>query len=198
MRRILTLLAFVGSLSFAIGEKAEGSSNVSLAWNPSPSQNVAGYEVYYGTSSGNYYTAVPVSTVTNVTIRGLTTGTTYYFAAVSYNSAGTESAYSPEVSGVAGATNSSTTSTNTGTSTNTSGGTGTNAAALLTPLASTSKNAAQFGFSVAGQAGTYIVQGSTDLVHWVTLQTNVSPFNFVDSNANQFPRRFYRTGYLHN
>ena len=39
----------------------------------------------------------------------------------------------------------------------------------------------------------YVVQASTDLVNWVSIQTNTSPFTFVDTNASKFSRRFYRT-----
>jgi hypothetical protein len=39
----------------------------------------------------------------------------------------------------------------------------------------------------------YVVQASTDLVNWVSIQTNTSPFTFVDTNASQFKKRFYRT-----
>ena len=41
----------------------------------------------------------------------------------------------------------------------------------------------------------WYVQASTDLVHWVALNTNVAPSNImflVDSNAANFPARFYR------
>ncbi|MDB6066807.1 MAG: hypothetical protein JWR26_3015 [Pedosphaera sp.] len=47
--------------------------------------------------------------------------------------------------------------------------------------------------SVAGKS--YVFQGSTDLVNWVSLGTNVAPSNitvFMDSTATNFPTRFYR------
>jgi hypothetical protein len=47
--------------------------------------------------------------------------------------------------------------------------------------------------SVAGQS--YVFQSSTDLVHWVNLSTNVAPSNtvfYLDTNAANFPRQFYR------
>lgn len=47
--------------------------------------------------------------------------------------------------------------------------------------------------SVAGQS--YVFQGSTDLVHWVSLNTNVAPSNmtmYLDIDATNFPVRFYR------
>jgi len=67
------------------------------------------------------------------------------------------------------------------------------AAANLTPTVHAS---GQFGLTVAGVPGyPYVVQASTDLVNWVSLQTNTAPFTFVDANAGQFSRRFYRSIY---
>jgi hypothetical protein len=176
MRGILILFTFIGSLSFAMCANSQVLGSATISWSSSPSSNVAGYDVYYGTSSGNYVSAVPVSNVTNVTIRGLISGVKYYFAAVAYDNSGNLSALSPEISGTVG-----------------SSGT---AATLTSALASP---AGRFGFTVAGASGSqYIVQASTDLVNWVSLQTNISPFNFVDSNASQFKHRFYRTAYLSN
>lgn len=67
------------------------------------------------------------------------------------------------------------------------------AATLSTP-AYTVNN--QFQFTVTGSAGSnYVVQVATNLsapTTWVSLFTNASPFTFVDSNAQNFPQRFYR------
>lgn len=52
-----------------------------------------------------------------------------------------------------------------------------------------------FQFGVTGQLGAnYVIQGTTNLspANWIPLQTNVSPFTFYDSNAVDFPQRFYR------
>lgn len=179
MRGILTLFTLAGSLLFALGAKAQGVASITLEWNPSPSSNVAGYDVFYGTNSGNYNTAVPIenSTATNVTVKGLIPGVTYYFAAAAFDNSGNISAYSPEISAVAGATSP--------------------VVPTMTSIVNSLKSNGQFGFSVSVNAGSQcIVQASTDLVHWVTLQTNLSSFNFVDSNASQFSHRFYRTAYL--
>jgi Fibronectin type III domain len=175
MRGILILFILTGSLFFATGANSQvmGNGSATISWTPSSSSSVAGYDIYYGTSSGNYQWAVSIDNpnATNVTIRGLANGTTYYFAATSYDSAGTQSGYSPEISGVVGST--------------------TPTAIMLTSLATAP---GQYGFSVAGAANTqYIVQASTDLVHWLALQTNTGSFSFVDSNTAQFPQRFYRT-----
>ena len=43
---------------------------------------------------------------------------------------------------------------------------------------------------------TYTIQSSTNLVNWISLQTNVSPFVFTDTNSRSYARRFYRTLYL--
>jgi hypothetical protein len=52
----------------------------------------------------------------------------------------------------------------------------------------------QFQLTVAGLPGyNYIVQASTNLTVWTPLQTNPAPFLFLDTNAWQYPRRFYRT-----
>jgi hypothetical protein len=51
--------------------------------------------------------------------------------------------------------------------------------------------------TVAGQR--YLFQAATDLVHWVTLSTNVAPSNLmfmVDPAISNFPARFYRAAQL--
>jgi hypothetical protein len=54
--------------------------------------------------------------------------------------------------------------------------------------------AGQFSFNVSGVANQqYIVQASTNLADWVSVQTNTAPFTFVDASAGQFSQRFYRT-----
>ena len=53
-----------------------------------------------------------------------------------------------------------------------------------------------FHLQAAGMAGgSYIFQGSTDLLNWVSLSTNLAPtplFNFLDPQATNFTHRFYR------
>ena len=83
-------------------------AEATLTWTP-PTQNtdgsaltdLAGYRIYYGTASGTY-TLGPIDvadpTAVEYVVTGLNNDTTYYFVATSYNSAGTESAYSNEAS----------------------------------------------------------------------------------------------------
>ena len=53
-----------------------------------------------------------------------------------------------------------------------------------------------FSLQLAGQANTnYIVQASTNLINWVSLATNNSPYgfwNYVDADSSNFNHRFYR------
>jgi hypothetical protein len=71
---------------------------VTLAWDPPNSvSNLAGYRIYYGTSSGNYQWTINVGKVTTYILSGLTVGTTYYAAATDYNASGLESGYSNQV-----------------------------------------------------------------------------------------------------
>jgi len=58
---------------------------------------VAGYKVHIGTASHTYGAPVDVGTNTSYTFKNLTPRTTYHFAVKSYNVAGTESAFSAEV-----------------------------------------------------------------------------------------------------
>ena len=87
--------------SLIISPAAPGASanqSVALGWNPSPSTDVAGYKIYYGTASHNYTNSVMVGNVTNATISGLVAGQTYYFAATAFDDRGDESQLSDEVS----------------------------------------------------------------------------------------------------
>jgi hypothetical protein len=65
---------------------------------------VAGYRVYYGTTSGNYLqsrgSGVNTGSATKFTATGLARGQTYYFAVTAYDVAGNESGFSAEVSKV--------------------------------------------------------------------------------------------------
>ena len=54
----------------------------------------------------------------------------------------------------------------------------------------------QFQFQIAGVPGfNYAVQGSTNLIDWISLITNTAPFVFADTNAAGFPQQFYRAIY---
>lgn len=75
----------------------EGSS-VFLAWDKLPSQELVGYNIYYGTISGKYIQRRSVDkNTTSITIRALPVATTYYFAVRGVNAANKETDFSQEV-----------------------------------------------------------------------------------------------------
>jgi hypothetical protein len=74
------------------------AAQVTLAWDPSSGPNIAGYKLYYGTSSRNYLRDFDAGNVTTYTITGLSDGQTYYIAATAYDTQRHESAFSDEVS----------------------------------------------------------------------------------------------------
>src|SRR5437879_3981004 len=84
-----SLLAFAPLSSIATG-------NVTLAWDPNPDPSVAGYNLYYGTTSGNYGTFIHAGTATTATASNLVEGATYYFAATDYDTNAIESDFSTE------------------------------------------------------------------------------------------------------
>jgi hypothetical protein len=52
----------------------------------------------------------------------------------------------------------------------------------------------RFSLTVTGVAGNqYVVEASSDLVHWTPVYTNTASFTFVDDQSGQFAQRFYRT-----
>jgi len=98
VRRAIALcgigLLLSGSLS-----QAQTTSSLTLAWNPpSDASGIAGYFVYYGTSSGSYQQIINVGNTTTATISNLTVGQTYYFVVTVYNTVGFESTPSNQVS----------------------------------------------------------------------------------------------------
>jgi hypothetical protein len=80
-----------------LGCSEVSGANLSLAWNRSPSANVARYAVQYGVASGQYTSSLGAGTSTTVTVTGLTPGQTYYFVVTAFNTSGVESPYSNEI-----------------------------------------------------------------------------------------------------
>jgi uncharacterized repeat protein (TIGR01451 family) len=66
---------------------------------------------------------------------------------------------------------------------------------LAAPALSGSASATNglFKFSLVGTpGGSYIIQASTNLVNWIPIYTNISPFVFTDPYATNYRSRFYR------
>jgi hypothetical protein len=77
------------------------AGTITIAWDPSNTPElVAGYVVYYGTSSGNYTATHEVGNVTTTVVPGLTDGVRYYFVVRTYSSTFVLSTASNEVSGL--------------------------------------------------------------------------------------------------
>ncbi len=91
MKFIFLFLSLFAALSML--EKAN-ASNMIISWNPSVSPNVTGYDVYYGTTSGNYPYRLNAGAATTITISNLIPGTKYYFAATAYAAVGKQSSFS--------------------------------------------------------------------------------------------------------
>jgi hypothetical protein len=53
------------------------AGSASLSWDPNTEQDFAGYQLYYGPSSGSYQFTVDVGNQTTYTLSGLTDGQTY-------------------------------------------------------------------------------------------------------------------------
>jgi hypothetical protein len=74
------------------------AGSATLTWQANSETDLAGYQVYYGTSSRSYGLPVPVGKVTTYQLSGLQEGRTYYFAVTAVDTSGNESGYSTEVS----------------------------------------------------------------------------------------------------
>jgi len=92
----ISLLLAILVLSFFCNQKA-CAANVTLEWDPNPETDIAGYEIYYGSSSRNYSEMIDIGSYTSCTIGDLELGVTYYLAAKAYNTSGYRSDYSDEV-----------------------------------------------------------------------------------------------------
>lgn len=98
---LLGITACASSDSTPISETATPTGETAtLSWDASAGPDLAGYKIYQATASGAH--GAPIATVptdlTSYTVTGLETGTTYFFVVTAYNSDGSESSFSNEVS----------------------------------------------------------------------------------------------------
>jgi hypothetical protein len=99
------LYIFIIPVIIILSAAASFAGDVTLSWGP-PAINsdgtiltdLAGYKIYYGTTSGNYVYYVDIGNVINYRIMDLGEGLTYYFAVTAYDTSGNESEFSAEVS----------------------------------------------------------------------------------------------------
>jgi hypothetical protein len=173
--RILAGILFCSTLhnpALAFNAPPQASSySLTLTWDPSPSPEVVGYRLYYGAESGNYTNSIVTSNVTTATISGLLMGINYYFAITAIAGDGQESDFSNEVSytkELPGA-----------------------------KLQIRGASNGQFVLTAAGLDGhTYDIEATEDFSSWTVIGTvTVGPSgseDFTDTNAANFPQRFYR------
>ena len=72
-------------------------ASAKVTWNANQEQDLAGYQVHYGTSPGVYFMIVDVEDATEYNVQNLDIGQTYYFAVTAYDNSGNVSDYSEEV-----------------------------------------------------------------------------------------------------
>lgn len=173
--RILGLAKFLAGMLFSawllIPAQATAYS-LTLAWNASPSPDIAGYQVYYGTASGNYTNSLTVGNVTTATVSGLAAGVTYYFAVSATTAIGLASTLSNPASY--------------------------SEAMSAAQMQIQALSGGQIRLNGTGTAGqTYNIQASQDLQTWTVVGTVTADasgsLTFTDANAANFPQRFYRT-----
>jgi hypothetical protein len=83
-------------LVILVGSPAE--SAVTLAWDPNPESDIAGYIISYGMSSRQYTTSIDVGNTTTWVLSQPDPTKVYFLAVQAYNTAGLQSPYSNEVS----------------------------------------------------------------------------------------------------
>jgi hypothetical protein len=78
----LSKLIFIYSTALLIilplSPKSAYPAQTTLVWDPVIHPDIAGYMIYYGTSSGDYDVSLDVGNWTSVTIAGLDGSKTYY------------------------------------------------------------------------------------------------------------------------
>ncbi|MFH1943768.1 MAG: fibronectin type III domain-containing protein, partial [bacterium] len=74
------------------------ASSAVISWQSNTESDLAGYKIYYGTSSGKYSVILNVGKVVKYEINDLTSNMVYYFAVTAYDQSGNESGFSSEVS----------------------------------------------------------------------------------------------------
>ena len=97
--RLLRQMTFGGLVAFLLSSLTPVSSanSVTLAWNPNPEPNIAGYRLHIGTSSRIYPVTLEVGNTTTATVSNLTPGSSYFFVVTAYNHAALESLLSNEM-----------------------------------------------------------------------------------------------------
>jgi hypothetical protein len=174
LARVLTGIVF---LILLVENSVQAGQSVTLNWEASPDPNAVGYNIYYGIVSHNYTNIINVGNVTLVTIDGLVAGTTYYFAATTYDAQGKESGFSNEATYDVPASV---------------------IPNILPTMQIRNAPAGQFLLTVTGSVNqSYDIEATEDFSGWTVIGTVVigagGSQDFADVDATNYPQRFYRT-----
>lgn len=90
-------------VGFELRDNGTGGS-LAARWRPSPSADVVGYKLLWGTTSQTYTDSIILPNTTSYDITGLVNGTRYYAICVAIDSSGREGFPTPERSAVPGTT----------------------------------------------------------------------------------------------
>jgi hypothetical protein len=107
-KKIILLILFIICAALFLGFRSytfkNGPGSASLSWGANTESDLAGYKIYYGTSSrtadcpkGGYAKMIDVGKKTKYILTNLDPGKTYYFSITSYNGSGKESCFSEEM-----------------------------------------------------------------------------------------------------
>ena len=96
----LKKIIFYALFVFISATQIANAASLSLTWNANTESDLAGYKVYFGTSSGSYGTPIDVGNVTEYELTGLDEGVRYYVALTAYDTSNNESEKSDEESGI--------------------------------------------------------------------------------------------------
>ena len=99
MKKLKSLagIVFAGALGLAALGDSLVTTSVSLTWDPSPSPEVTGYNLFVGDATRHYTNSINVGNAVNYTVPGLRPGVSYFFTVTAYNSDGLESVPCNEV-----------------------------------------------------------------------------------------------------
>lgn len=98
--RQLVNIAIFGVCCLVGFAQSASAGEVTINWDPNSESDLAGYYIYYGTSSRDYNTTLWVGNQTSYQVSGLQGGQRYYFAVTAIDHSGNESNFSREVSAI--------------------------------------------------------------------------------------------------
>ncbi len=168
-----------GAVVFSLSccSAAFGDRSISLEWSPSPSTDVSGYRIYYGTTNAIITNSLDAGPEFSTMISGLQEGQTYFFFATAYDLEGNESIpsdpvwYTVPTSSLA-------------------------VSSGKIALSRSKQSDAMIINFLASPGFTYQVQATQDFQSWVTVGTVTNAANGTvqvqDTGARFFSQRFYR------